>query len=202
MKAVAFVGSANKNGNTATPVKRILEGINTRGIETELYYLTDYLIKPCLGCRYCEKTNICRIKDDDTHILHEAIRESSGIILGTPTYYGDITGQFKQFVDRCYPFIKITKDVKNRKMSFGSIIEKQKLGLLVAVSGTHGKEVFDSHIKVAGHCFNDINTKLWDSLLITNTTWEPVNNQHPAFNAAFELGKRFAEELISREKNS
>src|SRR5689334_14563854 len=102
MKVALFCGSAHKNGNTATAMKKILEGIKANGIDGEIFYLTDYLIKPCIGCRICEETHVCIIKDDDTLPLHKAIRECSGIVLGTPTYYGDITGQFKQFVDRVY----------------------------------------------------------------------------------------------------
>lgn len=197
MKVALFCGSAHKNGNTATAMKKIMESIISIGIECELFYLTDYLIKPCIGCRICEETHICVIKDDDTHILHKAIRECSGIILGTPTYYGDITGQYKQFVDRAYPFIKITKDIESKTMHFGSVLENRKPGILVAVSGSMPEEVFDSHIKVTKHCFNDINAFLWESLLITGTTWMDVKDNLEILTKAKDLGVRFAQELLT-----
>ncbi|QGP91108.1 NADPH-dependent FMN reductase [Neomoorella glycerini] len=187
MKIAAFVGSPHKNGNTARVVKQILTGAQSKGATTEIFYLYDYNIKPCLGCRYCEEKNVCKIVDDDVPLLHRAIRESNAIVLGTPTYYGDITGQFKQFVDRCYPFCKIVTDGKN-KMEFYSIIPERKLGILVAVSGSMGPEVFDSHIKVAGHCFNDINAVFWRKILVPFTTWTPVTTSHAVMAEAFSSG--------------
>ncbi len=174
MKIVAFVGSSHKNGNTANAVKALLSGAEAAGAETQIVWLYDHTIKPCTGCRVCEKTHQCVIKGDDVEPIHEAIRAADAYVLATPTYYGDVTGQFKQFVDRVYPFIDITKDEKTQKMSFGSIIPVRKPGVLVAVSGSHGDSVFASHMKVAYHCLNDINGYLWREELIPHTTWTPV----------------------------
>ena len=196
MKVSLFCSSAHKDGNTATAMKEILRGIESKGLECTIYFLTDYRIKPCIGCRVCEQTHECVIKDDDVPVLHEAIRNCSGIILGTPTYYGDITGQFKQFVDRVYPFIDIYKDPVTKTMHFGSILKNVKPGILVAVSGSMPETVFDSHIKVSKHCFNDINAFLWESLLITDTTWIAVKDNPQVLNKAFDMGLRFAEELM------
>jgi multimeric flavodoxin WrbA len=198
MKVALFCGSANRNGNTSTAMKEIMRGINYKGIETELFYLTDYLIKPCIGCRVCEKTHNCVIKDDDTPILHKAIRECSGIILGSPTYYGDITGQFKQFVDRCYPFIEVKKDVENKTISFGSILKNKKPGIMVAVSGAMSEQVLKSHLEVAKYCFNDINAFLCDSLLIPYTTWTDVKDNKEVLDKAYNMGIGFAEKLMEK----
>lgn len=201
MKIAAFISSANKNGNTAKTVKQILAGAESKGATSEIFYLCDYLIKPCTGCRYCEKKDVCKITDDDVHILHKAIRENDAFILGTPTYYGDITGQFKQFVDRCYPFCKPIKH-DGEKMTFGSILPAGKPGIFVAISGSHGPEVFDSHIKVAGHCFNDLNVEHWRNILVPYTTWTPVSPEHPimeeAFNTGVELVETFGDKSDSK----
>lgn len=187
MKIAAFIGSGNKNGNTAKVVKQLLAGAESKGAESNIFYLLDYKIKPCTGCRYCEIKDVCKITDDDVPILHQAIRESDAFILGTPTYYGDITGQFKQFVDRCYPFCKIVH-AGPEKMEFHSILPHKKPGVLVAISGGHGPEVFDSHIKVAGHCLNDINGELWRKILVPYTTWTPVSPEHPIMEEAYQVG--------------
>ncbi|MGI9952650.1 flavodoxin family protein [Moorellaceae bacterium AZ2] len=201
MKIVAFVGSPRKDGNTARVVKQVLSGANSQGITTETFYLYDYKIKPCRGCRYCEEKNMCTITDDDVPILHRAIVDSDAVVLGTPTYYGDITGQFKQFVDRCYPFCKIVLKGE-RHMEFHSILSKRKLGILVAVSGSMGPEVFDSHVKVAGHCFNDINAEFWRKILVPYTTWTPVDHNHPVMVEAFTTGVELARALTARTNNS
>lgn len=188
MKIVAFVGSAHKNGNTATAVKALLAGAADNA-ETRTVYLYDYVIKPCTGCRVCEKIHQCIIKDDDVPAIHELIREADAYVLATPTYYGDITGQFKQFVDRVYPFIDIKKDEKTQKLTFGSIVLVRKPGVLVAVSGSHAGRVFDSHIKVAYHCLNDINGYLWRDVLIPHTTWTPVADMPDTLETLRQTGR-------------
>lgn len=195
MKINAFVASSSHKGNTATAVKRLLDGAEKAGAQTGIYYLNDYAIKPCIGCRVCEHTHKCVLKGDDVEILHQAIRESDAYVLGTPTYYGDITGQFKQFVDRCYPFIDIKKDAETKQMSFGSIVPVRKPGVLVAVSGGHGEHVFESHMKVAFHCLNDINGYLWREELIPFTTWTPVKDMQERLQQLFDTGIALAEHL-------
>ena len=63
MKIVAFVSSHSHDGNTATAAKRLLQGAADAGAETEIVYLNEYDIKCCRGCRVCEKTNECVIKE-------------------------------------------------------------------------------------------------------------------------------------------
>ncbi|MEL7608775.1 MAG: flavodoxin family protein [Bacillota bacterium] len=199
MKVIAFVASSTHNGNTATAVKQILAGAESAGAETKIFYLNDYDIKPCIGCRVCERTNECVIKGDDVPKLHEAIQEADAYVLGTPTYYGDITGQFKQFVDRCYPFVDIHKDPVTHEMKFGSIIPVRKPGVMVAVSGSHGVEVLDSHVKVGFHCLNDINGYLWREELIPFTTWTPVKQMTERLESLYQTGRDLVEHLNSGE---
>jgi len=200
MNIAAFVASSSHKGNTATAVGRLLEGAKSKGADTRVYYLNDYHIKPCIGCRVCEKTHVCVQKGDDVAPLHEGIRWADAYVLGTPTYYGDITGQFKQFVDRCYPFIDIYKNPETHEMRFGSIIPARKPGVLVAVSGGHGGGgVFDSHTKVAFHCLNDINGYLWRELLIPQTTWTPVRDNPEQMETLYATGEALVGHLQSGE---
>jgi multimeric flavodoxin WrbA len=188
MKIAAFIGSGNRNGNTATVVRQVLSGASTLGAEGELHFLCEYHIKPCTGCRACEKSNRCVITDDDTHILHKAIREADAFIIATPTYYGDITGAFKQFVDRCYPFCVQDINKETRVCKFDSILPPGKLGLFVGVSGGQGVEVFECHKKVAFHCFNDLNVTYWRNILVPHTTFEPVRESHPVLEESWQCG--------------
>ena len=196
MKIVAFCGSFKKNGNTATAIKRVLAGAEAAGAETELFYLGDYTIKPCTGCQACEKTHKCVIKDDDIAPIHAAIASCDAIVVGTPTYYGDITGLFKNYVDRNYPFIEVlAKDNNTKELVFGSILKNVKPGVMVAVSGGMGEEVFTSHRKVVGYHFNDINAYIWKELLITHTTWNKMGPDHPLWDAAFQMGKDLVKQV-------
>ncbi|MBO6141622.1 MAG: flavodoxin family protein [Ruminococcus sp.] len=57
----------------------------------------------CRGCRSCHKTAKCVIDDDIAVIMNEF--ERADIILSvSPSYWADIPGQFKAFIDRCTPW--------------------------------------------------------------------------------------------------
>lgn len=199
MKIAAFVSSSSHHGNTATAVQKFLEGARAAGAETEIYYLNDHTLKPCRGCRVCEKTHKCTIQGDDVEILHRALREADAYVLATPTYYGDVTGAFKVFVDRCYPFIDIWKDEATQQMRFGSINKVRRPGVLIALSGSHGDMVFDSHMKVGYFCLNDLNSYPWREFCIPFTTWKPVREMEDVLARLEQGGRDLVAHLESGE---
>lgn len=199
MKIAAFVSSSSHHGNTATAVQKFLEGARAAGAETEIYYLHDYDMKPCRGCRACEKTGTCVIKGDDIPLLHEAIRSADAYVLATPTFYGDITGAFKVFVDRCYPFVDIWKDEETQQMRFGSRNKERRPGVLIAVSGSHGDMVFDSHMKVGYFCLNDLNSYPWREFCIPFTTWKPVAEMEDVVEKLYQGGQELVRHMESGE---
>ncbi len=101
MKIIGLVGSYRKNGNTDTAVKKVLDGAKKQGADVELLYLKDFEIKDCVGCEGCRKTYKCIIKDD-MEKLYEKLMNSDGLVLGSPTYFYNVTGIIKNFIDRLY----------------------------------------------------------------------------------------------------
>lgn len=102
MKVLGISGSMRKEGNTTALIKTILSRCEEAGIETEFISLSGKQIKPCLGCEYCKKEKSCVIQDDDWPAIIEKVMESEVLILGGPTYYYDICGHLKNFIDRTY----------------------------------------------------------------------------------------------------
>lgn len=100
-KIIGIVGSPRKNGNTSALVSRALQGVETLGIETEMVFLSDLSISPCTGCEGCRDTFRCVVKDDMQH-LYDLLDESVGIILGSPTYFYNVTALTKAFIERLY----------------------------------------------------------------------------------------------------
>lgn len=93
-------GSARKNGNTAKLLKKVLSFAKELGAKTEIMYLIDKDIKPCISCLAAGKcTYPCRIKDDMQEIF-EKIKKVDCIILGSPTYWYSLSGLMKNFLDR------------------------------------------------------------------------------------------------------
>lgn len=103
MKVVAFNGSPRKNGNTAQSIGMVLEELESAGIETELIQLGGRKVFGCLACGKCftMKNNRCARKDDDMNDLIAKMEEADGIIIGSPTYFSNVSTEVKALIDRC-----------------------------------------------------------------------------------------------------
>lgn len=100
---LGIVGSKRKNGNTATLVEKALEAVEKQGIETEIFYLGDYDIKGCTGCEGCQETYACVIQDDMQKLYPKLIK-AKGLVLGSPTYFYNVSADVKAFIERLYCF--------------------------------------------------------------------------------------------------
>jgi len=106
MKIVCIYGSPRKNGNSATIANRVLDGMAGTADELKKYYLNNMNFRGCQGCMSCKgKTEKCVVKDDLEEVLDQ-VRETDVLVIATPVYYYDITGQMKCFVDRTWSFLK------------------------------------------------------------------------------------------------
>ncbi len=99
MNVLAIVGSPKKNGNLSQISQQILQGAKEKGHTIKSINLYDCDIKECLGCWQCVKNKGCHLKDDFLDIVN-SIREADVIILGSPVYWGNVTGKMKTFFDR------------------------------------------------------------------------------------------------------
>lgn len=87
MKAIAINGSPRKDWNTATLLKKSLEGAASVGAETKLIHLYDLSFKGCYSCFACKRkgsklNGCCIINDDLTEILERTI-SCNILILGS-----------------------------------------------------------------------------------------------------------------------
>ena len=101
MKIIGFVGSSRKTGNTAWAVNKILEGAEQAGAETQIWYTSEMNIKSCIGCRKCAEKDRCVI-DDDMQQIYDALKQVDAVVLGSPIYMGQMSGQAKVFTDRLF----------------------------------------------------------------------------------------------------
>ncbi|MCL1811711.1 MAG: flavodoxin family protein [Methanomassiliicoccaceae archaeon] len=105
MSIVAIIASPRKKGNTSTIVQAMIEGAKENGKEVKEYYLNTLSnAKGCQACMGCKTAGACVLKDDHAEIL-KAIRDAEGVILSTPTYFGEANGQFRLLQDRFYSFL-------------------------------------------------------------------------------------------------
>lgn len=101
MKIVGIVCSPRKGGNTEILVTEALEAARQAGSETELVLVAGKNIAPCDGCGACSKSGLCRI-EDDMQDIYRSFEEADGIILGTPSYFNNVSAQAKAVIDRTY----------------------------------------------------------------------------------------------------
>ena len=103
MKVVAFNGSPRANGNTAQSLQIVLRELEKEGIETELVQLGGQKVFGCLSCGKCweNRDNRCVRTDDAMNTYIEKMRVADGILIGSPTYFSNVTTEVKALIDRC-----------------------------------------------------------------------------------------------------
>jgi multimeric flavodoxin WrbA len=102
MKIVAVLGSPRPSGNSASLAQKFLDEARTLGAETRSFLLNQLDFTGCQGCRTCKtKSDRCVLSDDLTEVL-AAVKEADVLLLASPVYFGDLSGQLKCFFDRTY----------------------------------------------------------------------------------------------------
>ena len=136
MKVIAFNGSARKDGNTATLINHVLDELQKEGIETELFQLAGKKIRGCMACYKCfeNRDQRCSVKTDVLNGCIEKMLEADGIILGSPTYFADVSTEMKALIDRAGLVAKANGDMFKRKVG----------AAVVAVRRAGSIHVFDS----------------------------------------------------------
>ena len=97
-KVVAVIGSPRRRGNTATLVDAALEELQRSGCQCAQIVLADKRIEFCSGHVFCGE-RACPHDDDMAGIL-EQVYAADGLLLATPIYYENVSGQMKTFMDR------------------------------------------------------------------------------------------------------
>jgi len=102
MKAVAINGSPRIGGNTEAMLKRVLAPLDAAGWQTELIQIGGTPIRGCLACYLCteRKDRQCAIQGDGLNDILKKIYEADAVILGSPTYFTDVSAEMKALIDR------------------------------------------------------------------------------------------------------
>jgi len=102
MKAVAINGSPRKGGNTEILLKKVLAPLAASGWETEFIQLGGRPIRGCQACYQCfkKKNSHCSQKDDGFNRCFEKMVAADAILLGSPTYFSDVSAEMKALLDR------------------------------------------------------------------------------------------------------
>ena len=102
MKAIAINGSPRPGGNTEIMLKKVLEPLEAAGWSTEYRQIGGKPVRGCLACFKCveKKNGRCVIEGDVVNEYLELMYAADAIILGSPTYFADVTAELKALIDR------------------------------------------------------------------------------------------------------
>jgi multimeric flavodoxin WrbA len=129
MNVVALNGSARKDGNTAILLNIVLDELKKEGIQTELIQLAG---KPIAGCKACYKCfqkldGRCAVKKDVLNELIEKMESADGILLGSPTYFSDVSAGMRAFIERC-GFVARANDYMFKRKVGASVVAVRRAG--------------------------------------------------------------------------
>lgn len=102
-KIVILNGSPRRNGNTSSLVKSFTEGAESAGHTVTEFFLQDMNIRGCRGCfgGHSSQDSPC-VQKDDMDKIYPAVKESDVVVLASPLYYWNMSGQLRTAVDRLF----------------------------------------------------------------------------------------------------
>ena len=186
-KALCIVGSPREKGSTAFIVDKMIAGMAERGVDVKRYGLGALRINYCKGCHVCEETGRCVQRDDMDLVLCDLF-EADIVLVASPSYWGDVTGQLKVFIDRCTPLC----DAKTGETP----VPPGKVGVAVAVRA--GQSVVENQhiIDTIEHFFGHLGIKLVETYTLEGVE-QPADlkGKTAKIQEAYELGLRVPEHI-------
>jgi len=104
MNILAVNGSPRKTKNTASMLKSICKGAESRGAHTQLVHLYPLKYTGCVSCFKCKLVGgksygRCALRDELTPVLRAA-HEAEVVVLGSPIYFFCESGMMRAFMER------------------------------------------------------------------------------------------------------
>jgi multimeric flavodoxin WrbA len=187
-KIIAIYGSPRRKGNTATLLKKTIEGARDSGAEVEEIVLRDLKISPCLEIYGCMQAGECAIKDD-FQIVRDKILASQGLILASPVFFYAVSSHTKILMDR-FQSLWVKKYWVDKTPKDKQIIKRK--GLFISVGATKGKKLFDGMLLSVKYFFDVLEMELWKTLLYRQLDFQEDVLKHPEYlEEAHTAGKDF-----------
>ncbi len=153
MNVVAFNGSPRKDGNTTAMLKHVLHEIEHEGIKTELVQLADLKLRGCRACYECftVKNRHCALADDGLNACIDKMLAADGILLGSPTYFADLTAELKMLIDRAGMTARANGEMFQRKVG-AAVVAVRRCGAIHAFDSINHFFLISQMI-VPGSCY-------------------------------------------------
>ncbi len=134
---LGICGSGRKEGNTGALIEAVLEAA---GAACELIWLIDINPGYCTGCMRCVFEGNCWQQDGMTNVMYKKILDAEAIVLGSPCYYGEVSGLMKSMMDRSFALGYMGIGKESDTLMHGRKPLAGKPGVVVGAVAGHGIE--------------------------------------------------------------
>ena len=133
MKVLALNASARKDGNTAILINLVLDELKKEKIDTELVQMGGHNLAGCRACYKCfkNKDRRCVVKKDMLNEILEKLDSADGLLLGSPTYFSDVSSNMRSFIERC-GFVARANDYMYKRKVGASVVAVRRAGAVPA----------------------------------------------------------------------
>ena len=211
-KIIIIDGGPRKNFNTASMLQKFADGASSVSedieVKTVRLYGLDY--KGCMSCMACKikgkASNVCKFRDALTPVL-EDIADADGLVLGSPIYFGDVTGQMRTFLERlAFPWLSYN-DYSMTAPKRMPVVLVETMNGTPERNNSQGYGSMEYCIKSALRvperliAYNTYQVKNYDRYELAGFSEEAKRNYRDThweedLNHAFEAGKRMAEKIV------
>ena len=205
-------GGPRKTFNTASMLQKFAEGASSvsNEIEVKTVRLYDLDYKGCMSCMACKvkgkASNVCKFRDALTPVLEE-IAIADGLVLGSPIYFGDVTGQMRTFLERlAFPWLSYN-DYSLTAPKRMPVVLMETMNGLPDRNNSNGYGSMEHCIAAAlGQperlvAYNTYQVKIYGNYELGGFSEEAKRQYrdehwHEDLQKAFEAGKRMAESIM------
>lgn len=180
-KIVVLNGSPRKNGNTSMLAEAFSEGAKSAGHTVTDFFLDDLNIHGCKGCFGGNSSRVCPcVQRDDMDKIYPAVRECDVVVLASPLYYWNLSGQLLTVLNRLFAL----------EEGDGNLLrEHGKASALLMSAEGHG---FEDALLYYDHLTEHLKwSNLGHVLAGGNESAGDIAGK-PEISAAYELGKSIA----------
>ena len=146
MYALILNASPVRTGATAEIVRIVAAELVER-YDTRTACIDDYRFAFCTGCRSCHRTAVC-VRNDDAALLMKEFERADVIVCVSPSYWADVPGQFKAFIDRCTPWCKTHEP--------HAVLSRGKRGYAIALRTGPGMRECERIIETVEHFYGHL----------------------------------------------
>ncbi len=180
-KVIGFCGSPKKGSNTENLLKKVLEGAEKAGAETEWHDVKKLTLGNCLGCAGCRRNNDCVIKDDMTEMINK-VKNADSVVFASPIYMLQMTAHLKIFIERMWPIMRPDNS---------SILKKDTKAQWLFTQGTPTPQAFQAYFDHNDSMMEHFGFKVEKAFVVGNTRAKgDFEKQEDAVNKALEIGMK------------